>query len=272
MQPYNAMNLSGNLQENLTFVFADPDWKKKVLIGAGVSVVPLLNFASTGYALEVIRNIRNNSSPILPDWSNNWGRFFTDGLKMVAVSFIYVLPLALVFCCGSSVMSAAITPGNSYGGSYGSGGSSLASTAGTLITLLLWALGVIYLVGFIFWGQGVYANYAIHDTFSAAFAFGKILELVKANWPRMLFTAALCVGIGVVLGIVTGVLSIIPCLGTIVGLVLSLAGSFYLILIYAYNVGFVARGASPSSGSAIPSAPRPPSGPTKPPANLGGWE
>ncbi len=39
MQYYDYNPTSGDLKDNLTFMFRDPEWKKKILIGAGVNMI-----------------------------------------------------------------------------------------------------------------------------------------------------------------------------------------------------------------------------------------
>ena len=38
-----------NLQQNLVYMFKDANWLSKILVGALVSLVPILNFAAYGY-------------------------------------------------------------------------------------------------------------------------------------------------------------------------------------------------------------------------------
>ncbi len=63
MQYYDYNPTSGDLKDNLTFMFRDPEWKKKILIGAGVNMIPILNFVNGGYMLAVIQNLRNGIRP-----------------------------------------------------------------------------------------------------------------------------------------------------------------------------------------------------------------
>jgi hypothetical protein len=118
--------------------------------------------------------------------------------------------------------------------------------------------------------QGVTVNYAIYRTFASAFALDHILQLVLKNWGRMLLTVLIFV-VGIpVLYIITIILALIPCLGWIAIWLILLGGTFYLLLVFAYNCGFIAR----NTGSAIAATAQPGTS-TPPPSNkqndLGGW-
>lgn len=90
------------------FPFNDPDWQRKLLIGslltlAGfvVPIIPLLFVY--GYALQIMqRIIVEKGAPYLPEW-DDWGKLFSDGLKLLGVGFIYTLPALVLFCGGLSI-------------------------------------------------------------------------------------------------------------------------------------------------------------------------
>ena len=89
-----------NLQQNLVYMFKDANWLSKILVGALVSLVPILNFASYGYAVQTTRNIRDDEATPLPGWSGNIGQFFWRGLKLFVIGLLYSIPiwiLSLIF-------------------------------------------------------------------------------------------------------------------------------------------------------------------------------
>ena len=45
-------------------MFKDANWLSKILVGALVSLVPILNFAAYGYAVQTTRNIRDDEAPL----------------------------------------------------------------------------------------------------------------------------------------------------------------------------------------------------------------
>lgn len=93
-----------NLQALATFPFKDTQWQGKFLIGTllifagyAIPIIPLIFVY--GYVAQIMqRIIVEKGEPVLPEW-DDWGRLFTDGLKITGVTLIYVLP-ALIFLCG----------------------------------------------------------------------------------------------------------------------------------------------------------------------------
>ena len=53
-----------------TFIMSDPKWIAKVLIGAAVSLVPILNLALYGYALDVVKRVYQGTDLPLPEWDD----------------------------------------------------------------------------------------------------------------------------------------------------------------------------------------------------------
>jgi len=54
---------TGNFGETLTYMFKDPKWVSKVLLGALFGIIPIVNFVTGGYVLRVIDNIRADTDP-----------------------------------------------------------------------------------------------------------------------------------------------------------------------------------------------------------------
>jgi len=267
----NFSNLSGDLRDNLTYMFREPEWRNKVLIGAILSLIPFINVITIGYSLNVIQNVRKDESPVLPGWGDKFGKFFMDGLILAAIGVIYFLPALFVYFVGMYLLNSS-------------------QAVGFLGFLLL-----IYSIGMIFWMQGVLVNYSIRNTFSAAFEFDRILKIITTGWPRMLLTVGITVLGAIIMYLMIIILVLIPCLGWILAFMIALGGAFYLLLSAAYNIGFIARNsdlALVSTGITeqhpaelkdevvIDSSPQEVSGVVqeKPksdsgkPGNLGGWE
>jgi hypothetical protein len=80
------------------FVFEDPDWVKKVVIGGLIALIPVVGqLLVFGYMVSVARNvIRRNPQP-LPEWTD-LGQLLIDGLYMFIISIVYTLPIFVVMC------------------------------------------------------------------------------------------------------------------------------------------------------------------------------
>jgi hypothetical protein len=202
-------------------MFKDKDWISKILIGALVGIVPILNFATTGYAVQTTRNIRDDQSP-LPGWSGNVGKFFMEGLKLFVIGILYSIPIG--------ILAAIMIP-------LFASDSGAAKALGVLIGLVELVLALLL----IFWFQGIIVNFANVGTIGSGFQLGKIWGIVRQNMGRMLVTLGVAILAGILVGIVGGILGIIPCIGWILSWVISFAAMFYIYLVFAYNCGHIAK-------------------------------
>ncbi len=230
--PYAQTGYTGNLEEMLTYMFKQPGWEQKVLAGAGISLVPILNFATTGYMLDTMERVRNNQTPPLPDWSENIGKFFTDGLMLVIINLIYSLPAVVLALVGGGAIAgmSAMTDNTDAVGMVGLG-------VGIIMMLLVF----VYALILFFWAQGVIVNYAMKRTFASGFEFGAIWQIVQKGWKRMILVVAVGFVFGIALGIVGAIVNLIPCLGQIITFLIGLPAGFYLVLVTGYNAAFIAR-------------------------------
>ncbi|HRQ37400.1 MAG TPA: DUF4013 domain-containing protein [Chloroflexota bacterium] len=92
------------------YISEDKEWTKKLLLGAVIGAIPIANFAIFGYQIQVARNVaaavaqpESDLGSPLPDW-NDFGRLFADGLRFIAVFFLYMLPVFLLIGCLSAGM------------------------------------------------------------------------------------------------------------------------------------------------------------------------
>ena len=93
----------------------------------------------------------------------------------------------------------------------------------------------------IFWFQGVIVNFANKGTIGSGFAFGNIWAIMRQNMGRMLVTFGVAFLAGIMVSIVAGILGIIPCIGWIAAWLVSFAAMFYILLVFAYNCGHIAK-------------------------------
>jgi hypothetical protein len=81
-----------------TFVFEDPEWLKKIVIGGLMylaSFVLVGLFFVLGYCAKLARNVVEGIERPLPDW-DDLGGYFSEGLKLFVVILGYMLPMLLV--------------------------------------------------------------------------------------------------------------------------------------------------------------------------------
>ncbi len=223
-----------DIEKSFTFPFEDQEWASKLGLGAVISIVPILNFAWSGYMVGIIRNVMGNITEPLPTW-DDLGRKFTDGLILFAASLIYALPMLILLCLPLSAMAfsgalAENTNLDDIARAIGDAGGVL--FLGLLCLLFLYGLvlSVIY--------PAILVMFAREGTFAACFKLGEAFGMVSRN-AGPFFTAwglslAASIGVGLVSGFINIVLSFIPCLGGIISLALSLATVVYTSVVYAH--------------------------------------
>lgn len=98
-----------------TYVFEDPNWIMKVLIGGIVLLIPIVNFAVFGYMLTTLKNVADGQPNPLPEWSD-FGAHFMKGLYAVVGALVYLLPGIIVICCAQLLTIGVSTVAGAAGG------------------------------------------------------------------------------------------------------------------------------------------------------------
>jgi len=207
--------------------FKEPQWPTRAALGGVWYMVPFLGFVVQGYSLDYMRWVAHGRELPLPDWSQ-FGRYWIRGLLVGVGSLIYALPGIILFMVGIFPVIAAAVSENEMVllGGFGS-------------MCFIYALATIYLIAIsVFIGAAI-ANYAMSESFSAFFAVSDIWNMIKNNASQY-FTAwgmTLVFGIaaGTLVGTVTGILSILPFVGTLAGM---FVGGFigYLVVVMSAHL------------------------------------
>lgn len=197
-----------DLGRALDHPFKDKDWATKLLIGAGISLVPILNFAVNGYSLEVLRNTEHGQDVPLPKW-DDLGKHFIDGIKLFVVQLIYSIPiLALVFVM--MVMSLG------FGWSTEHFSSSARNTMGSgfaVVVLAMSCVSVLYGLVIAFLTPAMYIQLARTGSIGSTFRLNEMMALVQRNLGDYIVVVLVPLLVGVVVGVVMGVVSVIPFVG-----------------------------------------------------------
>ncbi|MCB0195260.1 MAG: DUF4013 domain-containing protein [Anaerolineae bacterium] len=201
-----------NLQALAEYPFKDPEWKQKLLIGglllfAGY-IIPFIPMIFVyGYVAQIMhRIIVEQGAPFLPAW-DDWGRLFSDGLKIVGVTFIYSLP-AIIFVCGgyafffgSAVFIEIMT--NS-----GGGGDTLAPLI-PLVSMAIFfggfSLGMLSLLVAILVMPVAVGHLIATGEFNAAFRVREYWPIFRANMAGFLISYVLLFGLFMLLSFVMNI-------------------------------------------------------------------
>jgi hypothetical protein len=189
-----------DIGKSFTYVFEDPNWIMKVLIGGLVSLVPIVNFAALGYMVTALKNVADGQSQPLPEWGN-FGDHFMKGLYVFVGALIYMAPIILVYCCMMAV-SAILPAAGSAGGRDAAG--ALAGVAGILsfcFMCLIMLFGVVVAVMF----PAALTRYAMTSQLSVFWDFRGNFDLISKNIGNyimailIVWVAGFLAGFGVIL-------------------------------------------------------------------------
>ena len=226
-----------NIEKSFQFPFEDKEWLSKLGLGTLISLVPILNFAWSGYLLGIIRNVMNHAPEPLPTW-DDLDKKFSDGLILFAAGLVYASPIILLiglplsFIVFSNLLSGSRNMEDLARALAGAGG---ALFYGLLCLFILYGimLSVIY--------PAILVLFSREGTFASCFKIREIFDLIGKNTGPF-FTAwgvSLLGGLGVslVIGLFNFTVGLIPCMGWIASLVISIGSGVYVSTVYAHLFG-----------------------------------
>ena len=238
-----------SLKALLKFPFQGPNWQNRFIIGSVLTfggfiipIIPLIFVA--GYSLQIMRQAIQGQELELPDW-NDWGRLAVDGLRMLGVGFIFLLPGLVVMVVGMGLYFA-----GSFTLPIMTAFSQDNSAPSAIFPVLLLVLMAIFflslLVGFVLFALGAIplpaatANFVAKDHFGAAFHVREWWPLLRVNKLGYLIAFVVVLGLYMALSFIIMIVyyTIILCF-----LAPFLAGpiGFYLALISAALFGHTYR-------------------------------
>lgn len=154
------------------FVFQDPRWINKILIGglfelAAVFIIGI--FFVMGYCAQLARNVIAGAELPLPEW-DDLGEFFSEGLKLFAIVLIYALPL-IIFAAAVFVPAAVMA---------GSGREIFENLGGGMMACA-WCLFFPLSLLFSFYIPAALLFAVVERDFGAAFHVGRIIGFIRDN-------------------------------------------------------------------------------------------
>jgi hypothetical protein len=226
-----------NVEKSFSFPFEDKDWLGKLGLGAVISLVPVLNFAWSGYMVGIIRNVMSQAAEPLPTW-DNLEKKFTDGLLLFGAGVVYALPMLVLFFLPLSLAGfSSILAGDNRLQDLGR---VLGETGGVLFFCLL-CVGMVYGLMLSVLYPAVLVMFAREGTFASCFRLREIFGMISRNagsfftaWGLSLIAG---IGVGLLIGFVNLIVSWVPCIGWIIGTALSLVSGVYISSVYAHLFG-----------------------------------
>jgi hypothetical protein len=174
---------------SISYVFEDPDWLKKVLIGGVLAIIPIFGtFVVFGYWVRTAINVANGSELPLPEW-NDFGGDFMRGVKAFVALVIWAIPLFVLFGCGSIPL---VVLSNSSNGAV--------SVLGALFTIGFFGVGFLLALAITFAAPVIIGRVVMRDSVAAAFEYNAIVGEARNNVVPLL----VIVGMSIVLRFVAG--------------------------------------------------------------------
>lgn len=226
-----------DIGKSFSFPFEDNQWISKFGLGGLITMIPIVNFAWTGYMVELLRNVINGVSQPLPNW-DDFGKKFMDGLLLTVAGLVYALPVLIVICLpmGFMIVPAILSGNRDLQGI----ANAIAGAGGLLFTCLLCVFMIYGLVLSVIY-PAILIIFAREGTLASCFKFRAVFDLINKNMSPFLTAWGVSIaagfGISLVSGIIQAMLSVIPCLGWIVAFVLTIATVIYSSTVYAHLFG-----------------------------------
>ena len=235
-----------DIQKSFSFQFEDQDWINKLGLGTLISLVPLLNFAWSGYMVDIVRNVIDGSARPLPNW-DDLGKKFTDGLLLALASLIYMLPVLLLLGIPLTML---VFSGLLSGSQDLRDISGILASTGGIFATLAGCFAFLYAVAFSFIYPAMLLVFARERTFGSCFQFRRILDVITRDPGRYLTVWGISIVAGLVVGmvvsIVTSLIGWIPCIGWAIAIILSLGSTVYISSIHAHLVGQLGAATAPA--------------------------
>ncbi len=155
-----------------SYVFDDPDWLQKILIGGLFYIAGFLIigwFFILGYMARTARNVIAGHARPLPEWENV-GEFFNEGLRLFGVVLAVILPLIML---AMLIMIPA--------GILGSIDNEGAAAVGGMMSGTIACLFVPISLAVTFFMPAMLLFVAVEQRFGAAFELGRIWPFIKQN-------------------------------------------------------------------------------------------
>lgn len=199
-----------NYSKPITYMFNDPKWVYKTLIGVVILFVPILNLAFLGYCIAVIRKSAKGWDE-LPEW-DEIGEKFLDGLKFYLAQLIYTLPISLIVM---GLTALAVIP-------------ILTSRSDSNGAVVLWILFGVLLVGALslislysvvltIIQPALLIQYSKKGTFGSFFHFKEIFGVISGNAGNYFLMLLMTIAIGLIASaamlVINSILGFVPFLG-----------------------------------------------------------
>jgi hypothetical protein len=214
-----------------SYVFDDPNWISKVIIGGVLGITGILYPSLVGYLVDTARNVRDGVPQPMPQWGEDFGGRWVRGLSLSVLGLVYFIIVALPFICLGAGLGAAL------GASSSSPDAAAGIFSGTLLALFCAMLPASLIVSLVY--PAIMIHYVNRGTFVSGFEFGAIWQIMSRDWDQYLLAWLLYIVASFISGVGASI-----CIGVIFTMP-------YAMLIIAHLIGQLAQG-EPAAGTLRP--------------------
>jgi len=196
--------------ESFTYIFKDKNWKKKLVVGGVIGVIPILNISLLGYMADIITLIYEGKNNELPEF--NIFSQFIKGLKISIVFFVYSILLFLLFCILFYILLTVILDIFSV---------TFNDDIFSVIIIVCFAISMLFV-------HIAFSHYIYTNKISSSFEFATLFRILKKIWVNILiFDIIYCI-ITVFLAIVIYIMAVLFFLTIVlIPVAIWLWGAFY---------------------------------------------
>ena len=223
------------IERSLRFIEDDAQWVKKLGIGALLSLFSVLivpGFILSGYSIAVARKVMTGKDTPLPEW-DSWKEYLKDGFYVAVAGFIYALPMLILIIIGA-IMGGTFT-------ALSRGDSDALTAAGGGIFLLFYCAAMLYGLVVALLSPAIMLQYLRYGSLGACLRFSEVIALTRTHIRDIVISMLVVLGVVFVVGILGGILNVIPCLGSLVYAVVMLALTPYLMIVMGHLYGQIGR-------------------------------
>ena len=224
-----------DFEKAFTYIKDDERWMTKLGIGAGLQFLIFLIFPIflfPGYMVQTMRNVRDGMENPLPEW-DDWGTLLMDGFTIIGAQLVYTLPFWLLTCLAMVFSGGAGAIAESVGGG--------AADAAALSIVGVWGivgcLSILLVVAWIFLGPAIAIQYVREETFASCFRFGEVIAIIRENISDILMVTLAFIAVQFVVMFISGILGLIPCIGWIASILISIAVFPYMTMVRGHLYG-----------------------------------
>jgi hypothetical protein len=160
------------------FVFEDPNWVQKILIGGLFYLLSMLLVGLPfviGYTLRVVRNAAHGLARPLPEWED-LGGIFAEGMRGVGLYLVLLIGALLLpgaLGCVLALMGGAL--------SSTSGGENAGAAMAAVGIMFFYALIILVSLAIGLYMPAAFARMVVYDRFGAGFEFAENLAFIRRN-------------------------------------------------------------------------------------------